>query len=103
MAGKLASAMLSAPGGEVLLWTNTTGKVVTANIRFCNQSGVDDKVRVAIGPNGGNAAAAADFITYDTTVKGNGYLEDTGIRIDPGEKLYGRSQNGTCSVRAHGA
>lgn len=103
MAGKFGSAMLAA-GSDTLLFQNSTGNTITLNVRFCNQSSsTDDRVRLAIGPAAGSGPASADYVTYDTVVKANGMLEDTGIRVDPTEKVWVRSANGTTSVRGHGA
>jgi len=101
MAGKLGSANLTA-GVDTLLWTNGTTKVVTANIRFCNRTASDGSVRVAISTSA-SAPALEEYITYDAYLRGNGILEDTGIRIDPNEKLWVRSNSGAVSVRAFGA
>lgn len=71
------------------------GKVATLNIRFCNRSGSAAKYRVAIGTGG--APAAGDYITHDREI-----IEDTGIVLSAGEKLWVRSDIPNVSVRVHG-
>lgn len=100
MIGKLGSVDLVA-NTDTLLYENTTSSVVTANVRFCNRNNSDIKVRIAVG-NGG-APAPADYVTYDTPTAANGVLDDTGRRVDPGEKVWVRANFNSVSVRGDGA
>lgn len=103
----MANGKLGTPGSadlaaatDTLLYTCAAGTLATANIRLCNRNPVSVKVRVAIGT--GASPAATDYIEYDTTVPANGVLEDTGIAISPGEKVWVRSDTTLVSARIHG-
>lgn len=71
------------------------GNIATLNIRFCNRNIGTAKYRVAIGAGG--APAAADYITYDKEI-----IEDVGIVLSAGEKVWVRSDLANVSVRVHG-
>lgn len=97
--GKLGSADLAA-AVDTVVYTVPALKVSTVNVRFANRNATPARVRVAI--TGGGAPVAADYVTYESAVPGYGVLEDIGLVMAAGEKLYCRSEFGNMSVRAHG-
>lgn len=97
--GKLGSADLVA-ATDTLLYTVPALKVATANIRFANRNAIPVKVRLAIGT--GAAPTATDYLSYDQSLPANGIVEDTGIVLTAGEKVWARSDTANVSVRAHG-
>ena len=97
--GKLGAADL-AVATDTLLFTAAASKVTTVNVRFANRNPTPVKVRVAIGVGG--APANMDYIDYDVSVIANGVLEDTGLVMTAGEKMWVRSDTANVSVRAHG-
>jgi len=72
---------------------------LTSNIRFCNRNLVDAAVRVAIGTGG--SPVAKDWITYDSRCAAKGCLEELGIPVSSGEKVWVQSDLNSVSVRAH--
>ena len=96
--GLLGKQLLSANVSTLLFTSASTPQ--TFNLRFCNQSSTPAKVRVAIGT--GASAAAADYITYDTTLLPNGFLEETGIVCETNEKVWVTSSLANVSARAFG-
>ncbi len=97
--GKLGTADLAA-NADTLLYTVPDGKVTTASVRLCNRGTGDARIRIAVGA--GEDPSHADYIEYDAKVPANGILEDTGIAMSAGEKLWVRSDTATVSARAHG-
>lgn len=97
--GKLGAADL-AVAIDTLLFTAAASKVTTANVRFANRNASPVKVRLAIGV--GASPANTDYIDYDVTVIANGIMEDTGLVMTAGEKMWVRSDTANVSVRAHG-
>jgi len=85
---------------DQLLYTVPANTVTTATIRLTNRGASLIKARVAIGT--GAAPVAADYIEYDAPVPSNGILEDTGIALSAGEKVWARSDTATVSARVHG-
>lgn len=85
---------------DTLLFTATVGKVTTLNIRFANRNASNVKIRLAIGA--GASPALKDYMSYDLTMIGGGIVEDTGIVLSAGEKVWVRSDTANVSVRAHG-
>lgn len=98
--GKLGSADLAATT-NTLLYTVPASTVTTANVRVCNRNAAASvKVRVAIGT--GASPATTDYIEYDTAIPANGILEDTGVVLAAGEKVWVYSDTANVSVRVHG-
>ncbi len=97
--GNLGSADLAA-GADTLLYTVPAGKVTTLNVRFANRNAVDVVVRLAIGMGAG--PAATDYLSFDSLLRANGIVEDTGIVVSAGEKVWVRSSAASVSVRVHG-
>ena len=97
--GKLGAADLAA-NAVTLLYTVPANTVATASVRLCNRGAAQVKLRVAVGS--GAAPAATDYLEYDAIVPANGILEDTGIAMSAGEKLWVRSDTVNVSARAHG-
>ncbi len=97
--GMLGKADLPAGGTPTLVWTNTLGKEITANIRFTNRNVGNVKIRAAIG-TGASVPAASEWIDYDIEVKR--ILEDMGMSVSPGEKIWCYSDTANVSVRIHG-
>lgn len=95
--GKLGSKDLTAASNELLC---TAAENMTVNIRVVNRTANDVKVRVAIGT--GAAPADGDYIEYDTIVEPGVPLENTGIAISSGEKVWVRSDIAGCCARVHG-
>jgi hypothetical protein len=95
--GLLGKADLAA-GVDTLLFT--AAALQTINVRFANRNATPVKVRLAIGVGG--APAVADYVDYDVAVLANGILEDMGLVISSGEKVWARSDLANVSVRAHG-
>jgi hypothetical protein len=95
--GKIGSADIGT-GTDVLL--GTIDEAGTVNIRLCNRNAADVKVRIAIGTGAG--PAAGDYIEYDTTLPANEVLEDGGITVSIGEKIWVRSDTANVSARAFG-
>lgn len=100
--GVLGKALLTLNTSTLLFTvsTNPTTQPQTFNLRFCNQSTTDGKVRVAIGT--GANETTADFITYDTALLANGFLEEIGIVAAHGEKVWVTANIANVSVRAFG-
>ena len=97
--GKLGSADLTA-ATNTLLYTVPDGKVATINVRFANRTDTAAKIRLAVGA--GASPAPADYLTYDIMLPANGIIEDTGLALSSGEKVWGYSSAASVSVRAHG-
>lgn len=97
--GKLGAANLAA-NTDTLLYTVPASIVATVSIRLCNRGAAPVKLRVAVGS--GVAPADTDYLDYDAPVPANGILENTGIVLSAGEKLWVRSDTATVSARAHG-
>lgn len=95
--GKLGSADLLAATDALLF---TAAAVQIFNVRFTNRNTTEVKIRVAIGT--GAAPVGADYIDYDVPISGNRILEDTGLVVSSGEKVWVRSDTANVSVRAHG-
>lgn len=97
--GKLGSANLLA-AADTLIYTVPALKIATVNVRFSNRNATAVKVRLAIGTGG--APTVADYIDYDVPMTANGILEDTGMVLSAGEKVWARSDTANVSIRAHG-
>lgn len=97
--GKLGAADLGA-AAEELIYTVPDEKTATVNVRFANRNADAVKVRLAIGV--GAAPAAADYVTYDCSIPAGGILEDTGMVLSAGEKVWAYSDTANVTVRAHG-
>ena len=97
--GKLGSVDLAA---EIytLIYTVPAGKSSTVNIRFANRNPGVARIRLAIGS--GASPAPEDYVTYDSVLPANGIIEDTGLVMSGGEKLWAYSNAANVSVRAHG-
>lgn len=93
--GYLGSADLTA-ATPALLGTATAD--MTVNIRLCNRNITDANVRIAIGTGG--AAAAKDWISYDVPLRANGFVEELGIALSAGEKIWVQSDLNNVSARA---
>lgn len=94
--GFLGSADLTASTPSLL---GTASKDMTVNIRMCNRNITRANVRIAIGTGG--AAAAKDWISYDVPLRANGFVEELGIAISSGEKIWVQSDLNNVSARAH--
>lgn len=97
--GKLGAVDLGA-AANTLLFTAAANKVTTANIRFANRNALPAKIRLAIGV--GAEPAGTDYMSYDLELPPNGTIEDTGVVLSAGEKVWVRSDVANVSVRAHG-
>lgn len=95
--GYLGSSDLVGGAAETLLFT--ASKNLTANIRFANRTTAKVKVRVAIGTGG--SSVAKDYISYDVTIPARGILEEKGVILTSGEKVWVASNISAVSVRAH--
>lgn len=84
---------------EVQLGSALTANMTT-NVRFCNRNSFDVTVTIAIGT--GASAAAADYIEFGGRCPANDIVEETGLLISIGEKIFVKSNNAGVSVRAHG-
>lgn len=93
--GFLGSADLVAATPSLLF---TASVDMTVNIRLCNRNIVDASVRVALGTGG--SAAAKDWISYDVPLRANGFVEELGIAVASGEKLWVQSDLNNVSARA---
>lgn len=94
--GFLGSADLVA-ATPTLIFTATQD--VTVNIRFCNRNIVDANVGVALGTGG--SAVAKDWVSYNVPLRANGFVEELGIVVLSGEKLWVQSDLNNVSARAH--
>jgi len=97
--GKLGSADL-ASSTATLMYTVPAGKTATVSIRVANRNSTSVTVRTAVGS--GASPANTDYLTYDASVPGNGILEDTGIVVSAGEKIWVYSSAASVSARVHG-
>lgn len=77
----------------------TATQDVTVNIRFCNRNIVDANVGVALGTGG--SAVAKDWVSYNVPLRANGFVEELGIVVLSGEKLWVQSDLNNVSARAH--
>ncbi|QJD91815.1 hypothetical protein HH213_17995 [Duganella dendranthematis] len=96
--GKLGSADLPAGGADTLICTVAANQAI--NVRFANRNAVQVRVRLSIGT--GANPSSADYVDYDVAIQPYGVLEDTGIAVSAGEKVWARSDTANVSVRAHG-
>jgi len=94
--GVLGSADLTAATPALLF---TAAQAATVNIRICNRNKFPVNARIALGTGG--AAAAKDWISYDAPVRSNGFIEELGIAVASGEKLWVQSDFSNVSARAH--
>jgi len=94
--GFLGSADLVA-ATPTLIFTATQD--VTVNIRFCNRNIVDANVGVALGIGG--SATNKDWVSYNVPLRANGFVEELGIVVLSGEKLWVQSDLNNVSARAH--
>lgn len=95
--GKLGSVDLLANTDTVIA---TTDEPMVVNVRLVNRGSSSAAVRVAIGT--GLAPTAADYIEYDAALRPNGVLENSGLALSVGEKIWVRSDVAAVSARAHG-
>lgn len=93
--GFLGSADLVAATSSLLF---TASVDMTVNIRLCNRNITDANVRVALGTGG--SAVAKDWISYDVPLRANGFVEELGIAVAAGEKLWVQSDLNNVSARA---
>jgi len=98
--GKLGTPADLTAATDTLIYTVPALKVATVNVRFANRNAAAVKVRLAIGT--GASPAVTDYIDYDVTLAANGVLEDTGMVLTDGEKVWARSDTANVTVRAHG-
>lgn len=99
--GKFGSADLAATT-DTLLYTVGAGLMATANIRLTNRNALSSAaVRVAIGTGG--APATTDYIEYDFQLTAGGIVEDIGIFMSTGEKVWARSSNTGVSAVVRGS
>ncbi len=98
--GKFGSVDLAAGADTLLCAAVPAGKTRTVNVRFANRSAVDVSIRLAIGV--GAAPALEDYLSYDIRLRANGIVEDTGIVVSEGEKVWVRCNTANVSARAHG-
>ena len=96
--GKIGSADLAA-GVDTQLGVALTEDMVV-NVRMVNRGAASVKVRLAIGT--GASPSAGDYFEYDTIVIPNGILENSGLALSAGEKIWCRTDIATVSARAHG-
>lgn len=82
------------------IYTVPSDTTFTGNIRLTNRNQDPVKVRIAIFK--GLEPNDADYIEYDATVPGTEPLEDTGLIIIAGEKVYVWASINGVSVRIHG-
>lgn len=97
--GRLGAADLTADT-DTLLYTVPAGKIATVNIRVTNRNAISAAITLAIGP--GQTPAAADYIEYQAPLDGHLPLEDTGLILSAGEKVWARASLASVSVRVHG-
>jgi hypothetical protein len=95
--GKLGSADLAANTDTLL---GTADETMIVNVRLVNRGAMAAVVRLAIGA--GVAPAAADYFEYDAVISPKGILENGGLALSAGEKIWVRSDSATVSARAHG-
>lgn len=100
MSGKFGSAALAANIVTQIGAAVAAGKVWTVNVRFANRNSDASEVFVWVG-SGANEADA-DCVTPGTPVAGKRILEDTGIVVSAGEKVWVKSSVANVSVRVHG-
>lgn len=95
--GKLGSKDLTAATDELIC---TLAENQTINIRVSNRTANDAKIRIAIGT--GVSPDPKDYIRYDTIIEPGLPLEDTGIAVSSGEKVWVRSDIAGCCARVYG-
>ena len=95
--GILGSANLVAATSTLLF---TAAAVQTCNIRFCNRTGSIVHYTLAIGV--GSTPTWTDYLNFALPVAANGVVEDTGLVLSAGEKVWVMSDTAGVSVRAHG-
>lgn len=100
MSGKFGSAALAANVVTQVGPVVPAGKVWTLNVRFSNRN--TDAAEVTVWIGSGVNEADADCITPGTPVAGKRILEDTGIVVSAGEKVWVKSSAANVSVRVHG-
>lgn len=97
--GKLGAADLAA-ATATLLYTVPASTITTANVRFANRNNVPTEIRLAIGTGG--SPAGTDYVTYGQTLPQNGIIEDMGLVLSAGEKIWAYATIAGVSVRVHG-
>ena len=100
MSGKFGSAALAAGVITQIGTTVPDSHVWTLNIRFANSNNTAANVTVWVGTD--TSPQDADCVTPDTPVSGKSILEDTGIVITAGEKIWVKSSAANVAVRVHG-
>ena len=98
--GKYGAAALVIDTDTLLHPGVPDGEIHTCTVRMSNRGTASAKVRIAIGS--GAAPEDADYIVYDDTIRAYGVLNDSGIVLSAGEKLWVRANTGTVSARCHG-
>lgn len=97
--GRLGVADLTA-NNDTLIYSVPPATDATVNIRVTNRNAAQAKIYIAIGP--GATPDNADYIEYGVAIEGGQPLENTGIRMSAGEKVWVRSTLANVSVRVHG-
>lgn len=70
-------------------------QAIVSTLTVCNQSATDATFRVSISVNGATLSAK-EYIAYDSTVRGNGFISFTlGISLGAADviRVYGSSAN----------
>ncbi|NIA00859.1 hypothetical protein [Massilia sp. CCM 8734] len=89
--GTLGGGNLAA-GAEVMAYEcQAPATAATATVSFCNKTGGNVRVRLAIGPGPDTKAPGTVFLEYDAPMEPNEPLERTGIAVSVGRKIFVRS------------
>lgn len=100
VSGKYGSATLVANTDTLLHPGVPAGEVHTCTVRLANRGTAAVKVRIAVGS--GAAPTDADYVVYNESVRAGGVLNDSGIVLSAGEKVWVWTDTATVSARCHG-
>ena len=106
MAGERFGALDLVATTPAELTSGPTNFTSTANVRFVNRNGTEVRIRLALVDAASGLALAAltaeDYLEFDTKLRPNGVLEDTGIVIPDGFTLVAESDTNDVTVVAYG-
>lgn len=75
----------------------------TINIRYTNRSGQKNAITSSISPNSSTTAGLEDYINFSTPINANGMVEDMGMVVSAGEKIFAKAGIAGVSIRIYGA
>jgi hypothetical protein len=99
--GRLGAPALAA-NNDTTLYQVPAGRKATVSVRFCNRSATDTTVRLAHVDGAIGALVTDDYMIYDASLPGNGFISDERITISAGHSLIVRAGSANVSAVCFG-